>query len=215
MTQRDVREEMIHTALRMNALGINQGKAGNISARLGSGFLVTPTGLHYEDTTPQDLVFMGFEGQRAGKRAPSSEWQMHRDILLSRTEMSAIVHCHPAHATALACLGMEIPAFHYMVAVAGGSNIRCAPYATFGTEQLSFNALFALRGRRACLLANHGIVALGETLADALDLALEVETLAGQYWRALQVGKPNILPEKEMAIVIEKFKTYGQPQDES
>ena len=147
----------------------------------------------------------------AGTRLPSSEWRFHRDIYRARPGTSAIVHTHAPFATSLACLHRDIPAFHYMVAVAGGSDIRCASYATFGTQDLSDHALAALDGRNACLLANHGMIALGTTLDAALALAIEVETLAEMYWRALQVGEPVILPADEMDAVIAKFRTYGQP----
>src|SRR5205807_2815823 len=155
-------------------------------------------------------VAMGFDGSHRGPRLPSSEWRFHRDILSARPEASAIVHTHAMFATTLACLGREIPAFHYMVAVAGGDSIRCAPYATFGTEELSRHAVRALEGRKACLLANHGMIAIGDTLKAALALAVEVESLAAMYWRALQVGAPNLLDADEMARVLEKFRTYGQ-----
>jgi len=198
----------------MNALGINQGKSGNVGVRVKSGLLVTPSGVPYEEMTPEDIVFMRLDGAvPAGQREPSSEWRFHRDIFASRPEVGAVVHTHAMFATTLACLRKEIPAFHYMVAMAGGDSIRCAPYATFGTQKLSDHALTALEGRKACLLANHGMIAVGETLKDALAMAVEVETLAAQYWRALQVGKPALLPKAEMHRVIAKFATYGKPPD--
>ena len=205
-----LRRDIIATARRMNALGINQGKSGNLSHRIPDGFLVTPTGMDYDTLKPADIVAMGFDGSHRGPRLPSSEWRFHRDILSARPGASAIVHTHAMFATTLACLGREIPAFHYMVAVAGGDSIRCAPYATFGTEELSRHAVRALEGRKACLLANHGMIAIGDTLKAALALAVEVETLAAMYWRALQVGEPNLLDAAEMARVLEKFRTYGQ-----
>ncbi len=210
MKHRELRARLIETALRMNALGLNQGRSGNLSVRVGGGFLITPSGMAYDAMRPSDIVEMKADGAVTGSRAPSSEWQMHRDIYAARNEAGAMIHAHPMFATTLACLGRPIPAFHYMVAVAGGNSIRCAPYATFGTPKLSMNALGALADRKACLLANHGIIALGMGLADALDLACEVETLAAQYWRALQIGKPKILPAKEMARVLKKFAGYGQ-----
>jgi L-fuculose-phosphate aldolase len=157
-----------------------------------------------------DVVAMSAEGVAHGSRQPSSEWRFHRDIYAARADVHAIVHTHSPFATTLACLGADIPAFHYMIAVAGGSDIRCAPYATFGTQQLSDHALRALQGRKACLLANHGMIAAGANLGGALALAVEVEALAEQYWRALQIGKPNLLSDDEMAIVLDKFRTYGQ-----
>jgi len=161
---------------------------------------------------PEDIVAMTQDGASRGSRLPSSEWRFHRDIYAARAEVGAVVHAHSPFATALACLGRNIPAFHYMIAVAGGSDIRCAPYATFGTQELSDGALRALEGRKACLLANHGMIAAGGTLADALALAVEVEGLAEQYCRALQIGEPRVLPDLEMAVVLEKFRTYGQPR---
>ncbi len=210
MKHRELRARLIETALRMNALGLNQGRSGNLSVRVAGGFLITPGGMAYDAIGPTDIVEIEADGAVTGSRAPSSEWRMHRDIYAARNEAGAMIHAHPMFATTLACLGRPIPAFHYMVAVAGGNSIRCAPYATFGTPKLSVNALGALRDRKACLLANHGIIALGMGLADALDLACEVETLAAQYWRALQIGKPKILPAKEMARVLKKFEGYGR-----
>jgi L-fuculose-phosphate aldolase len=211
VTEIDLRREIIATALRMNALGLNRGKSGNVSARFGTGFLVTPTGIAYESTQPEDIVALTLDGAARGPRRPSSEWRFHRDIYARRPEAGAIVHAHSPFATSLACLGRDIPAFHYMIAVAGGKNIRCAAYATFGTQELSDRALDALEGRRACLLANHGMIAVGASLATALALAVEVEALAEQYWRALQIGAPNLLPDAEMDVVLEKFRSYGQP----
>jgi L-fuculose-phosphate aldolase len=204
---------MIATARRMNATGLNQGTSGNLSLRVDGGFLVTPTGMDYEALEPEDIVFMRMDGSHEGRRRPSSEWRFHRDILAARPEVGAVLHAHAMFCTTLACLHRGIPAFHYMVAVAGGVDIRCAPYATFGTEELSRHAVTALEGRKACLLANHGLIAVGTSLADALKRAVEVETLAAMYWRALQVGEPVLLSEAEMAVVLEKFKTYGQQPD--
>lgn len=210
LPHRALREAIIATACRMNELGINQGKSGNISHRVPEGFLVTPTGMDYDALEPADIVPMRFDGTHGGTRLPSSEWRFHRDILAARPEFNAVVHTHSMFATTLACLGREVPAFHYMVAAGGGDSIRCAPYATFGTEALSRHAVAALEGRKACLLANHGMIAAGDTLKSALALAVEVETLAAMYWRALQVGEPSLLDAAEMARVIEKFRTYGQ-----
>jgi L-fuculose-phosphate aldolase len=239
-----LRQEIIATALKMNALGINQGKSGNVSARFhfpspsGSGargeggrlgrtakqsrgplegFLITPTGLPYDETLPDDLTFMPLDAKDErdflGPRLPSSEWRFHRDIYAARPEAGAIVHTHGVYATTLACMGRSIPAFHYMVAAAGGIDIRCAPYATFGTQELSDHAVAALQDRNACLLAHHGLIALGPTPERALALAVEVEALARMYWQALQIGEPASLPDAEMQRVLEKFKTYGQPRD--
>jgi L-fuculose-phosphate aldolase len=207
-----LRAAIIATAIRMNACGINRGKSGNVSARTTGGFLITPTGLDYESMTPIDIVAVTLAGTSSGPRLPSSEWRFHRDIYVARPDAGAIVHTHSSFATSLACLGRGIPAFHYMIAIAGGKDILCAPYATFGTQALSDNAVIALAGRRACLLANHGMIALGASLDAALALAVEVEALAEQYWRALQIGEPNVLSDEEMNIVLEKFKGYGQPR---
>jgi L-fuculose-phosphate aldolase len=210
MSDIELRSEIIATALAMNACGINRGKSGNVSARTDRGFLVTPSGLAYESMVPEDIVAMTLDGEPLGSGLPSSEWRFHRDIYASRTDAGAIVHAHSPFATTLACLGRDIPAFHYMIAVAGGKDIRCAPYATFGTQELSDHALEALESRRACLLANHGMIAIGPTLAGALALAIEVEALAEQYWRALQIGTPNLLSDAEMDVVLAKFESYGQ-----
>ncbi len=204
------REAIIATGRKMNAAGLNQGTSGNLSHRVDGGFLVTPTGMEYDALRPEDIVLMRFDGSSDGPRLPSSEWRFHRDILACRPEVHAILHTHSLNSTALSSLRRPIPPFHYMVAVAGGSNIRCAPYATFGTEELSRNAVAALEGRKACLLANHGLITVGADLAGAFKLAVEVETLAAMYLRALPAGEPVLLDEAEMAVVLEKFRTYGQ-----
>ena len=173
--------------------------------------LITPTSTPYEAMQPEQIVFMNLDGPYDTNQRPSSEWRFHREIYRARPEFHAIVHTHSPFATSLACLDRGIPAFHYMVAIAGGNDIRCAPYATFGTQELSHGALVALSGRRACLLANHGMIAVDTSLEAALALAIEVESLAEQYWRALQIGAPNLLSDAEMNIVLEKFKSYGQP----
>jgi L-fuculose-phosphate aldolase len=214
MDELALREQIIATALEMNARGLNRGKSGNVSARIDNGFLVTPTGLAYESTQPADIVAMTPDGTARGLRLPSSEWRFHHHIYAARREVGAIVHAHSPFATTLACVGRDIPPFHYMIAVAGGKDIRCAAYATFGTQQLSDHALRALEDRKACLLANHGMIAVGASLTAALALAVEVEALAEQYWRALQIGTPNLLSEAEMEVVLEKFRTYGQPDAE-
>jgi L-fuculose-phosphate aldolase len=220
---RAVREDVIATARAMNAAGINVNKSGNVSVRCmrkgAEGFLVTPTGVPYADLQPDDLVFIPLKAGAggalppgvSGTRAPSSEWRFHHDILLARPEFAAIVHTHSQAATALACHHLGIPAFHYMVAVAGGADIRCAPYATFGTQALSEHAVAALEDRRACLLAHHGVIACERSLARALALAIEVEHLAGMYLRARQLGEPPTLSAREMARVLERFANYGQP----
>ena len=214
MNEQQLRQNLIATGIQLNATGLNRGTSGNLSARCGEGFLVTPSGLTCEEMTPADIVLMSFDGSSSGPRSPSSEWRFHRDILASRPEIGAVVHTHSMFATTLACLGLSIPAFHYMVALAGGKDIRCAPYATFGSQELSEHALLALQGRRACLLANHGMIALGTTPADAAALALEVETLCEQYASALQIGTPVILSDAEMDVVLEKFSGYGKQAQE-
>jgi L-fuculose-phosphate aldolase len=205
-----LRQELIATARAMNQSGINQGMSGNVCVRSESGCLITPSALPYEELEPEDVVALAGDGSAHGRRAPSSEWSMHLAILRARPEIEAVVHAHPTYSTALACHGRGIPAFHYMVAVAGGSNIRCAGYATFGTAELGETAVQALSERRACLLAHHGLVALGASLAAALALAVEVETLARQYWHALQLGEPPRLDDDEMQRVLRKFESYGR-----
>lgn len=207
-----LRREIIATCLGMNATGLNQGTSGNVSARWGDSLLITPSGVPYEELTPKDIVAMPLardDGGYFGKLAPSSEWHFHHDILRARPDVGAVVHTHSIHATALAICGTEIPAVHYMIAAAGGPTIRVAPYATYGTAELSRHALAALEGRSACLLANHGVIATGPTLKRALWLAGEVETLARQYILACGFGEPRLLPDDEIARVVEKFKSYG------
>ena len=204
-----LRQEIIARCLEMNASGLNQGTSGNLSARSGGGMLITPSGVAYQQLAPEDIVWMNLDGSYQHRLACSSEWRFHRDIYLARPEVNAVVHAHPTYCTALAICGMEIPAVHYMIAFAGGNSIRCGPYHTYGTQELSDAALTALEGRNACLLANHGMIAVGPTLARAMWLAIEVEALARQYVTALQVGKPNILPEDEIARVAEKVRNYG------
>lgn len=210
MTQIDLREGIVAAVRAMNALGLNRGTAGNVSARWNQGFLVTPTGLAGDEMQPGDIVPMALDGSWQGARKPSSEWRFHRDLYAARPEAGAIVHAHAPFATALACIGADIPPFHYMIARFGGNSVRCAAYATFGTQALSDAALAAMKDRCACLLANHGMLVFGRDLRQALDLAVEFESLCEQYWRALQVGAPVLLDEAEMAVVLEKFATYGQ-----
>lgn len=204
-----LREQLLTVSRQLCDLGLNRGTSGNASVRDGAGFLVTPTGLAVEQMTPRDMVAMDFDGKAHGERAPSSEWRFHRDILQARPEVGAVIHTHATFATTLACLHREVPPFHYMIAVAGGDTIRCAPYALFGSQALSDAALAALQDRRACLLANHGMIAIGRDLTQALSVAVEVETLCEQYWRALQAGEPKLLSAAQMAEVMEQFKGYG------
>jgi L-fuculose-phosphate aldolase len=211
-----LRRAVIDTARAMNEAGINVNKAGNVSVRCmrgrHAGLLITPTGLGYVKLQPDDLVFVRLaDGKATGGRAPSSEWRFHLDIHRTRPELVAIVHTHSPSATALACHGRGIPPFHYMVAAAGGADIRCAPYATFGTQELSDRALAALAGRRACLLAHHGVIACEASLPQALALAIEVEHLARMYLAACALGEPPRLADDEMARVLAAFEHYGQP----
>lgn len=212
-----LRAKVIATAAAMNAAGINANRAGNVSVRCTrgatSGLLITPTGVAYDQLVPEGLVFLRLtDGRPLGRLAPSSEWRFHLDILRQRPEFGAVVHTHSPAATALACHGRGLPPFHYMVAVAGGTDVRCAPYATFGTQALSDHALTALAGRRACLLAHHGVIACGPTLDAALALATEIEHLARMYLHACTLGEPPRLSDAAMAEVLAKFTTYGQPQ---
>ncbi len=211
MTEKILRQQMLDTALQLSAKGLNRGTSGNVGARFDTGFLVTPTGLPVDEMTLDDMVLMDFDGSHQGKLAPSSEWRFHRDIFVARADVGAIVHTHSTFATTLACLGKDVPAFHYMVARAGGRSIRCSAYATFGTQQLSDYALSALESRFACLLGNHGLIVVGASLERALALTVEVESLCEQYWRTLQVGGPNLLSDEEMDTVLAKFKSYGKP----
>lgn len=204
-------QSVIDVALKMSISGLSAGQSGNVSARDGERVLITPTGMAYEDLVPSDIASMALDGSvPAGSRKPSSEWHFHAAIYAARPDVGAIVHTHSSAATALACLEEGIPAFHYMVAAAGGVDIRCAPYATFGTEELAGLAVEALIDRKACLLAHHGVIACGETLPKAYDLAVEVETLADQYGRARLLGAVPLLANEEMEKVLEKFGNYGQ-----
>jgi L-fuculose-phosphate aldolase len=203
------RQELIETALAMNESSVNQGTSGNLSVRTEAGILITPSGMHYAHLEIEDIVFVDGTGKPSGKRKPSSEWRIHFDIYQHRPDATAIVHAHPVHCSTLACLNKSIPAFHYMVAKAGGRDIPCAEYATFGTQALSDNVIKALQGRKACLMTNHGLMALGPSLTSALALAEEVEHLAQTYRHCLGIGEPVLLDDEEMDRVIEKFKDYG------
>jgi len=207
-----IRKDIIAACLAMSANGMNQGTSGNISVRHGEGMLITPSGLPYEKTTPQDIVWMGFDQRIEGSRRPSSEWRFHLDILRSRPDVGAVVHAHPWACTTLAIMEKDIPPLHYMIAAAGGRDIRCADYATFGTAELSANALTALESRNACLLAHHGMIATGRTLDKAMWLAVEVEALAKQYLGCLPFGEPPLLDDAEIERNIGLFANYG-PKD--
>jgi L-fuculose-phosphate aldolase len=206
----------------MNRSGLNRGTSGNLSARVEGGMLITPSATPYEAMGPGDLIRLGLDGTvldggasegaaPGGAGRPSTEWRIHGDIYRARPDAASVLHAHPEFCTTLACLRKEIPAVHYMVAVAGGSSIRCAPYATFGTPALAEGVLAALEDRTACLMANHGLVVLGSSPGDALDRAIEVEALAAVYWRALQAGDPVVLSDAEMADVMDAFEDYQAP----
>jgi L-fuculose-phosphate aldolase len=208
MKKDTLRHQLLNTARAMNSQGINQGTSGNVSVREDDGFLITPSALAYDQCRPEDLVWLDMEGKGQGKRKPSSEWRMHRDIYRHYPQAGAILHAHSPYCTTLACLERPIPAFHYMVAMAGGDSIRCAPYATFGTKALSDAAIAALQDRSATLLGHHGMICHAADLAHVLALAIEVEALARMYLQALQVSEPPVLSPAAMAEVLERFADY-------
>lgn len=203
--------KLVDVSQQLVQVGLNKGTSGNVSARCEGGFLITPSGASPEEISGDDIVRMGFDGNHEEGQKPSSEWLFHRDILQSRPEINAIIHTHSMFATTMACLHQDIPPFHYMIAVVGGDSIRCAPYALFGTQDLSNHALTALQDRKACLLANHGMIAMGADLEETFAIAEEVENLCEQYWRLLQVNAaPPLLTEDEMQDVFQQFKGYGK-----
>ena len=206
----DLRDQLIASARAMQPAGLNKGTSGNVSVRSGEGFYITPTGLPYESLTADDIPLMALDGSHAGRCKPSSEWRFHRDLYATRPEVGAVLHAHSPFAVSLACLRRAIPPFHYMIARFGGDTIRCADYAIFGSPELSTAAMSALQDRKACLLANHGLLVAGRDLAEALTLAVELEELCEQYWRACQLGEPVLLSVAEMAAVLDKFQSYGQ-----
>jgi ribulose-5-phosphate 4-epimerase/fuculose-1-phosphate aldolase len=210
--QTKARRAVIETALAMSRSGLSPGRSGNVSCRWGGGMLITPTGMAYEDIRPRDVVFVEAKGEVADKksRKPSSEWRFHLAAYQARPDMNAVVHTHSLNATVLACAHKPIPAFHYMVAVAGGNDIPLIPYDTFGTKALARHVAKGLLHRNACLMANHGQIAIGATLPAALELAREVEVLAEQYRGVLALGKPYLISQEEMARVLKRFKSYGQ-----
>ena len=209
----DLRQQLIAAARGMEPARLNRGTSGNLSVRTvengAAGFLITPSGMPYATLNPEDIVFMHHDGRPAGLREPSSEWRIHRDIYAARPEAQAILHAHSPFATSLACLRRAIPPVNYMIARFGGNTLRCADYATFGTQALSDAAITALQDRSGCLLANHGMLVFGRDPAHALALAIELEELCEQYWRASQLGAPVLLDSAEMARVQEKFANYG------
>jgi L-fuculose-phosphate aldolase len=206
----ETKSAVLATAKAMNAEHLNRGAAGNVSVRHGDGFLITPTGMAYDACEPDDVVGVGMDGNSTGRRKPSSEWRFHRDIYAARPEAGAVVHAHAPFAVSLACMGCTIPPFHYMVARFGGTDVRCADYATFGSQALSDAVIAALHDRCACLMAHHGMVVFGRDLDHALALAVELEALCEQYWRVLQIGGPRLLPDDEMARVLLAFRDYGR-----
>lgn len=208
--ERALRIELLESCRAMNRLGINRGTAGNISVRHGDGFLISPTGIPYDKLEPEHVVAMNWDATYAGEVQPSSEWRFHRDILQARPDLNAVVHTHSTNATALSILGRDIPAIHYAIAAAGGGSIRCAPYELFGTQALADRVVTALEGRRACLMAHHGMIAAHANIARALALAVTVEELATQYLLCLPLGEPPVLSEDQIAEVLVRFKTYGQ-----
>lgn len=211
-TELELRRRIVDACRSMNALGINQGTSGNISARYRDAMLITPSGVPYDEMTPGDVARMPLDrddGTWTGPLQPSSEWRFHLDIMRARPEVGAVVHMHSTYATTLAICGKKIPAIHYMIAAAGGPTIRVAAYATYGTKELSDNVMRALEGRACCLLANHGMIACGTDLKRALWLAVEVETLAKQYYLSLQIGSARTLSDAEIARVVERFESYG------
>jgi L-fuculose-phosphate aldolase len=210
MSETELKAKVLATARAMNGAGINRGSAGNVSVRWRDGFLVTPTGMAYDACVADDLVFVGLDGRVDGRRRPSSEWRLHRDIYAARPEAGAVVHAHSTFAVSLACMGLAIPPFNYMIARFGGRDVRCARYATFGSQALADAVVEALAQRCGCLAAHHGMVVFGHDADAALSLAVELEALCEQYWRVLQLGEPRLLPDDEMARVLAAFGDYGR-----
>ncbi len=208
MTEQQLRTALLEISRRLVELGLNRGSSGNTSVRFGNGMLITPSALPVSEMTADSMVRMDLEGNVLQGGKPSSEWRFHRDILAARPEINAVIHTHSINATTIACLRKEVPPVHYMIALAGGDNIRCTPYTVFGEQALSDRALEALRDRKACLLGNHGMIALGTDLADALAVTVEVEFVCEIYWRTLQAGEPQILTAQQMFEVKQKFVEY-------
>jgi len=215
MKNLDQRNQIIEYSLKLNSTNLSPLRSGNISLRAEQdnikGYLITPSGKKYETLKPEDIVFMGFNEDpenNDSNNKPSSEWRFHRDIYVNKNEAQAIVHAHSAHATAVSSHGKSVPPFHYMIALAGGEDIKCADYATFGTEELSNNVIKALENRNACLMSNHGQVAFGKNLEQAFELSQEIENICHQYTIALKLGEPKILSFEEMKKVLEKAKNY-------
>ncbi|MCX7192761.1 MAG: class II aldolase/adducin family protein [Proteobacteria bacterium] len=212
MNELQLRTELVLTSKNLDVLGLSHGTSGNLSVRYAEGFLITPSGFGAEGLSIDDIVFVHLSGASQGRWQPSSEWLFHRDIYVQYTEFNAIIHTHSNAATALACMRRDIPPFHYMLALLGGDSLRCANYATFGTQALSDNALIAMTDRKACLLANHGMIAAGKNLAEALSNTIEVENLSELYLRTLAVGEPVLLTADEFADAQRQFAGYGKPK---
>jgi L-fuculose-phosphate aldolase len=210
MNDADMRQAAVAAIRKLDALGMNRGSTGNLSLRQDEGMLITPTGMGADDLRPEHMVWRGWDGTLVGDWQPSSEWHFHQAIYRARPDLHAIVHTHSTHAAALACLRRPLPAFHYMVAVAGGHDVPLVPYHLFGTETLSQGVATAFADRDACLMANHGLVAAGATLERAIKVAQEVESLCEVYLKALAVGEPALLTRAQMDEVIERFKGYGR-----
>jgi L-fuculose-phosphate aldolase len=205
--------QVIRYSKKLNSTNLSALRSGNISIKVREknieGFFITPSGKKYSSLKPRDIVFVSLKGKFDKKKGiPSSEWRFHQDIYVNKKEAKAIVHAHSTCATALSTHEKSIPAFHYMIGVAGGKDIKCTKYATFGTRKLSNNILAALKNRSACLMGNHGQIAFGENLDKAFELAQEVENICNQYINALRIGIPKILSKKEMKIVLDKMKNY-------
>jgi L-fuculose-phosphate aldolase len=206
--EQQLRTALLDTSRLLIELGLNRGSSGNASVRDGAAMLITPSALQVAEMTPESMVRMDLQGNVLQGGKPSSEWRFHRDILAARPEIGAVVHAHSTFATTIACLRKDVPAVHYMIAMAGGDTIRCTPYSVFGEQELSDHALEALQGRKACLLGNHGMIAMGKDLDDALAVAIEVEFLCEIYWRTLQAGETHILTSQQMHDVKQKFVEY-------
>ena len=204
---------LTETTLKLHEMGLNHGATGNCSCRDEETFLITPSGVEIEDLSAEKMVRMDFKGNVIDSKLnlnPSSEWRFHQDIFSHRKEISAVIHTHSIYASTVSLFNKELPPFHYMIAVAGGDSVRCAPYAMFGTQKLSDNIINALAGRKACLIANHGLVTIGESLEEALQISEEIEHLCHLYIEAKKIGNPNLSTKKEMTEVIERFQTYSR-----
>ncbi len=212
MNNLEKRKEVIKYSIKLNTTNLSALRSGNISVRSiensVEGFLITPSGKKYDTLKEEDIVFVSNDGNHDANLKPSSEWRFHKDIYLKKPDAKAIVHAHSPHATGVSAHGKDIPAFHYMIALAGGDSIKCAKYATFGTQELSDNIIDALENRKACLMSNHGQVAFGQNLESAFELAEELENICHQYINTIKLGDPKILSSSEMDVILEKVKNY-------